>query len=115
MGNDSSIVLFGGLAKERPYKGSTTVTTVNGGIETMARSLALELAPIRVNAIHPGFVGDSPYWREKGEGALEHVRVRTPTGRLATMQDVVGAVVFLLSNRSVNGTNLTIDGGWLLQ
>jgi NAD(P)-dependent dehydrogenase (short-subunit alcohol dehydrogenase family) len=115
MGGDSSIVMFGGTAKDRPYKGSTIVTTVNGGIATMVRTLAVELAPIRVNAIHPGFVGDSPYWRAKGEKALEHPRARTPIGRLATMQDVVGAVVFLLENRAMNGQNLHIEGGWLLQ
>ena len=114
MSGESSIVLFGGLAKERPYPGSTTVTTVNGGIESLVRTLAVELAPIRVNAIHPGIVGDSPYWREKGEAVLGGVRARTPTRRLVTMQDVVEAVAFLLENRSVNGVNLHIDGGWLL-
>ena len=111
MGSDSSMVLFGGQAKDRPYKGSMTVTTVNGGIEAMVRALAVELAPIRVNAIHPGIVGDSPYWRQKGERVLEPIRARTPTGRLVTMQDVVGAVVFLLENRSMNGADLRIDGG----
>ncbi len=114
MSDDSSIVLFGGGARDRPYRGSTTVTTVNGGISAMIRTLALELAPIRVNAIHPGIVGDSPYWRHKGEAVLGPVRDRTPTGRLVTMQDVVGAVVFLLENRSMNATNLRIDGGTLL-
>jgi NAD(P)-dependent dehydrogenase (short-subunit alcohol dehydrogenase family) len=114
MGGDSSMVLFGGQAKDRPYKGSMTVTTVNGGIEAMVRALAVELAPIRVNAIHPGIVGDSPYWREKGDKVLEPIRARTPTGRLVTMQDVVGAVVFLLENRSMNGADLRIDGGTLL-
>lgn len=101
-------------ASNRPYPGSTTVTTVNGGIEAMVRSLAVELAPIRVNAIHPGIVGDSPYWSQKGDKVLDPVRTRTPTRRLATMEHVVAAVVFLLSNRSVNGTDLRIDGGWLL-
>ncbi len=66
---DASIVLFGGLAKERPYDGSTTVTTVNGGISSMVRTLAAELAPMRVNAIHPGIVGDSPAWRDKTNDA----------------------------------------------
>jgi NAD(P)-dependent dehydrogenase (short-subunit alcohol dehydrogenase family) len=42
------------------------------------------------------------------------VRARTPTGRNVAMQDVVGAVVFLLENPSVNGVNLNVDGGWLL-
>ena len=51
---DASVVLFGGLAKERPYPGSTTVSTVNGGISGLVRTLAYELAPIRVNAVHPG-------------------------------------------------------------
>jgi NAD(P)-dependent dehydrogenase (short-subunit alcohol dehydrogenase family) len=77
----------------------------------MIRTLAIELAPIRFNAIHPGIVGDSPYWKEK---PLDAVLARTPTGRLVTMEDVVEATVFLLENRSVNGVNLYVDGGWML-
>ena len=110
---NASIVLFGGQAKERPYPGSTTVSTVNGGIATMVHTLATELAPIRVNAIHPGIVGDSPAWSGKPE-ALERVKARTPGGRLATMADVTDAVIFLLENKAVNGVNLNVDGGWLL-
>jgi len=109
--DDSSVVLFGGRAKDRPYPGSTTVTTVNGGISTLIRTLAIELQPIRFNAIHPGIVGDSPYWENKDLGA---VVARTPTGKLATMADVVDATVFLLENPAVNGVNLYVDGGWML-
>jgi len=113
LGKDSAIVLFGGLAKERPYPGSTTVTTVNGGISALVRTMAIELAPVRVNAIHPGIVGDSPYWADKHE-AIERVRSRTPTGRLATMQDITAAVVALLENPGINGVDLYVDGGWVL-
>jgi NAD(P)-dependent dehydrogenase (short-subunit alcohol dehydrogenase family) len=111
---DGSVVLFGGRAKDRPYPGSTMVSTVNGGVTGLVHSLAVELAPVRCNAVHPGIVGDSPYWSAKGEPALEPVRNRTPSRRLVTMEDIVGAVVFLLENRSVNGENLHVDGGWLL-
>lgn len=111
MAADGSIVMFGGLAKDRPYPGSTTVSTVNGGVTGMVHTLAVELAPIRVNAVHPGIVGDSPFWRDK---PLDAVIARTPTGRLATMGDVVDAVVFLLRNRSVNGVGLNVDNGWML-
>ena len=107
-----SIVLFGGLAKDRPYDGSTTVTTVNGGISSMVRTLASELAPVRVNAIHPGIVGDSPAWRDKTNDAVVS---RTPIGRLVTMSEVVDATLFLLENGGVNGINLSVDGGWLLR
>ncbi len=62
MHDDTSVLLFGGLAKDRPYPGSTTVTSVNGAVTTMVRTLATELAPVRVNALHPGVVGDSPAW-----------------------------------------------------
>ena len=62
---EASILLFGGQALRRPYPGSTTVTTVNGGITGLVRTLALQLAPVRVNAIHPGIVGDSPEWAEQ--------------------------------------------------
>jgi len=108
------IVLFGGLAKERPYPGSTTVTTVNGAISAMVRTLALALAPVRVNAIHPGVVGDSPAWSGKPAAVLDALVSRTPCGRLASMEDVAHAVLFLLDNQSVNGVNLDVDGGWLL-
>jgi NAD(P)-dependent dehydrogenase (short-subunit alcohol dehydrogenase family) len=111
---DASIVLFGGLAKDRPYPGSTTVSTVNGGISGLTRTLVHELAPVRINAVHPGIVGDSPYWAAKPAEVLEAVRSRTPTGRLVTMRDIVEAVVFLLENRSMNGVDLRVDGGWLL-
>ncbi|HEX2195052.1 MAG TPA: SDR family oxidoreductase [Candidatus Limnocylindria bacterium] len=111
MEDQSAVVLFGGLAKDRPYPGSTTVSTVNGGVVAMVRTLATELAPIRVNAVHPGIVGDSPFWSGKD---LEHVVARTPTGRLTTMSDVTDAVVFLLENPAVNGVDLRVDGGWMI-
>jgi len=108
--NESAIVLFGGLAKERPYPGSTTVSTVNGGIVGLTRTLVWELAPIRVNAIHPGIVEDSPFWAGKN---LDNFLARTPTKRLNRMADVVDAVRFLLENPAVNGIDLRVDGGWM--
>ena len=109
---DASIVLFGGLALQRPYPGSTTVSTVNGGIVGLVNSLTTELAPVRVNAIHPGIVGDSPFWEDKDNS---HIIARTPLGRLVTMQEIVDSVEFLLNNTGVNGVNLAVDGGWLLR
>jgi NAD(P)-dependent dehydrogenase (short-subunit alcohol dehydrogenase family) len=107
-----AIVLFGGTAFHRPYPGSTTVSTVNGGISGMMHSLTTEIAPIRVNAIHPGVVNDSPYWREKTE-ALERIKTRTPGGRELHMADLVGGVVFLLENEGMNGHDLVLDNGRL--
>ena len=115
MGPDASIVLFGGRAKDRPYPGSVTVSTVNGGVVGLVNALALEIAPIRVNALHPGIVGDSPFWSGKPEGVLDGYVSRTPTRRLARMEDIVDGVDFLLENQAVNATNLYLDGGWLVK
>lgn len=112
---DSSIVLYGGLAKDRPYPGSTTITTVNGGVMTMIHTLAIELAPIRVNAVHPAVVGDSPYWAARPPSVLEPLIARTPLGRLVTVDEVVEATIFLLENRAITGVNLRVDGGWMLK
>jgi NAD(P)-dependent dehydrogenase (short-subunit alcohol dehydrogenase family) len=108
---DASVLLFGGMAKERPYPGSTTVTTVNGGVVGLTRTLVEELKPIRVNSIHPGVVGDSPYWAEKS-AAIERYSSETPLGRLCTMAEIVDASRFLLENTAVNGVDLIVDGGW---
>jgi NAD(P)-dependent dehydrogenase (short-subunit alcohol dehydrogenase family) len=112
--DDASILVFGGQALRRPYPGSTTVTTVNGGVSGLVRTLALQLAPVRVNAIHPGIVGDSPEWASKAE-AVERTASRTPIGRTVTMDEIVDASIFLLENGGVNGVNLEVDGGWTLQ
>jgi NAD(P)-dependent dehydrogenase (short-subunit alcohol dehydrogenase family) len=111
--DDSSILIFGGLAKESPYPGGMTVTTINHGVDGLVRALTFELKPIRVNALHPGIVEDSPFWAGKPE-ALDAHRARTMTGRLVRMQHVVDAAVFLLENPSVAGAELRIDGGWSL-
>ena len=106
---DGSVLLFGGMARIRPYPGSTTVSSINAGVIGMVRTMSCELAPTRVNSIHPGIVGDSPYWIGK---PLDAVLAGTLTGRLATMADVVQAAVFLMENNSVNGVDLAVDGGW---
>lgn len=108
---DASIVLFGGVAAFRPYPGSTTVTSVNGAVTAMVRTMASELAPVRVNALHPGIVGDSPAWADKD---VSYAVSRTPIGRTVTMAEVVDATLFLLDNGGINGHNLVVDGGSLV-
>jgi NAD(P)-dependent dehydrogenase (short-subunit alcohol dehydrogenase family) len=109
---DTGIVLFGGRAKDAPYPGSTTVSTINGGVDGLMNTLALELAPMRVNSLHPGIVGDSPFWSSKPEGVLSGYENRTPGGQLATMADIVDATKFLLFNRGVSAHSLNVDRGW---
>lgn len=108
---EGSVVLFGGVAKDRPYPGSTIVTTFNGGLSSLIKTLAIEIAPHRVNAIHPGVVGDSPKWRDVP--AHPHI-ARTPIGRLVTMEEVADATEFLLRNSGVNAHDLMVEGGLLV-
>jgi NADP-dependent 3-hydroxy acid dehydrogenase YdfG len=108
-----ALLLFGGQARARPYPGSTTVTSVNGAVSTMVNTFAVELKPLRVNAIHPGIVTDSPYWAGN-DAVTARVTTQTPTGHPVQMADVVGACRFLLENPAVNAVNLPLDGGWLL-
>jgi NAD(P)-dependent dehydrogenase (short-subunit alcohol dehydrogenase family) len=112
-GDGSAVLIFGGLARDRPYPGSTTVTTVNGAVTGLVRTLVIELAPTRVNALHPAIVGDSPQWRDMPQERYDALVQRTPTGRLVTMAEVVDASRFLLENQAMNGINLPVDGGWL--
>ena len=111
MREDASICIYGGNAREWPYPGSTSVTIANGGITTMVNTLGVELAPIRVNAIHPSVVGDSPNWLAKPDAVREIHRSRTTIGRLVRADEIVDATIFLLENAAVTGVNLTVDGG----
>jgi NAD(P)-dependent dehydrogenase (short-subunit alcohol dehydrogenase family) len=105
----ASVVLFGGLAKDKPYPGSTMVTVFNPGVSGVAKTLAIEIAPHRVNAIHSDIMGDSPKWRGVN---LPHAT--PPIGRLVTMDEVAHATEFLLTNTGVNAQDLVIDGGFMV-
>jgi len=113
LAQDASILLFGGMAKDTPYPGSTTVTTVNAAVCGLVRTMCVELAPVRVNSIHPGMIVDSPFWDGNAAAAelVEKFRKQTLTGRLGSMGDVVDACVFLLENSLANSIDLPVDGG----
>ncbi|GAA1851014.1 SDR family oxidoreductase [Asanoa iriomotensis] len=106
----ASVVLFGGVAKDRPYPGSTVVTTHNAGLSGLVKTLAVQIAPHRVNVLHPGIVGDSPKWRDQPD---HPDRARSPIGRLVNVAEIVDATDFLLRNTGVNAQELNIEGGLL--
>jgi len=110
LAENASILLFGGMAKDHPYPGSTTLTAANAAVVGQVRTLSAELAPIRVNAIHPSAIGDSPFWLENPD-ALELSRRQTLTGASGRTKDVVEGCFFLLENPFANGVNLHMDGG----
>ncbi len=99
------------MAKERPYPGSTTVSTVNGGVVGLTRSLVEELKPIRVNSLHPGIIGDSPYWAAK-PAAIDQLHGAVAARPAGDAGGHGRRDRFLLENRSVNGVDLIVDCGW---
>lgn len=107
---DASILLFGGVARTHPYPGSTIITAANAAVSGLVRTMSVGLAPVRVNAIHPGQLEDSPYWVANPAGLAEP-RAQTLIGRLGTMRDTVDGSVFLLENELANGIDLRLDGG----
>jgi len=113
MARDASILLFGGVAKDRPYPGSTTVSAVNAAVTGLVRTLSVELSPVRVNAVHPGIIEDSPFWGGTPAAAemMEGFRKLSLTGRLGFMSDIVDACLFLLENSLANSIDLCMDGG----
>lgn len=86
----------------------------NGAADFLARSLALELAPVRVNAISPGVI-DTGIWDSLGEAGkqeyFEHFRTHNPARRIGTVEDIAEAVLFVMTNRFLTGVTLRVDGG----
>jgi len=102
-----------GVASERPLPGGSLTATVNGGLHSFVRGAAIELAPIRVNALSPGWV-DSELWDAIGTdktAAFSAMSARLPVGRIGTPSDLGHAAVFLMENDFTTGAVLTVDGG----
>lgn len=108
---DASILIYGGGLKDRPQVGTLTVSTANAAVNGLARALAVELKPVRVNVIHPGMVADSPFWSKQPPEMKEGIRAKTPSGRFISMAEVTRAAVELLENTAVNATVLEVNGG----
>jgi NAD(P)-dependent dehydrogenase (short-subunit alcohol dehydrogenase family) len=112
---EASVVLTGGVSTRRPNRGAWVTNVATALADQLARVLAVELAPRRVNAVAPGFAL-TPMWDGLSEGEREgyatFFRERTPTGRLATAEDVAEAVIALMANPAINGQTIYVDGGY---
>jgi NAD(P)-dependent dehydrogenase (short-subunit alcohol dehydrogenase family) len=112
-----SLVLFSGAAAFKIAVGTLAVAITNGAADTLTRSLAVELAPIRVIAISPGVI-DTGAWDALGETAKAELFAdqggRNPAGRIGTPDDIADAVLFALTNTVLTGVTLAVDGGELL-
>jgi len=109
-----SITLTGGIAAERPAPGGSVVAAVNGAVAALTRALALELAPIRVNALAPGWT-DTPFWDAmagpRKAAMLEGMAARLPVGRIGRPEDIGQAALYAMRAGHLTGAVLPVDGG----
>jgi len=112
-----SIVLTTGIAGQRPRRGWAVAASVCGAIDALTRSLAIELAPIRVNAVSPG-VTRTNLWQNMSAAERDHlyesVRKSLPVGRVGEPHDIAQAYLFLMQEGFGTGQTLVVDGGTVL-
>ena len=112
-----SIVLTTGVAGRRPHKGWAVAASVCGTIEALTRALAVELAPIRVNAVSPGVVRTN-LWQnmsaDEREQLFESVGKRLPVGRVGEAREIAQAYLFLMQEGFSTGQTVVVDGGTVL-
>lgn len=109
-----SITIFSGVAANKIAVGTLAVAITNGAADVLARSLALELAPIRVNAVSPGVI-DTGAWDALGDEGkanyFQDMSTRNPARRIGTEEDIAEAVLYAMTSTFVTGTTLRVDGG----
>ncbi len=112
-----SITFMSGTAGRRPLPGAAVASASCGAVDAFARALALDLAPVRVNTITPGYV-DTPLFDgllgAQRAAVLAEVAQSLPVKRIGQPGEIADAVLFLMKNAYVNGINLAVDGGGLL-
>ncbi|MDG4895136.1 MAG: SDR family oxidoreductase [Mesorhizobium sp.] len=109
-----SLTFVSGIAAYRPAARGSVVAAVNAALEGLVRALAVELAPIRVNAVSPGWV-DTPIWElvagDAKNETLAAMARRLPAGRVGRPEDIADAIRFLIGNRFTTGETLHVEGG----
>lgn len=109
-----SITFTSGIAAYRPAARGSVVAAINGALASLAYALAVELGPVRVNVVSPGWV-DSPIWKfvagDAKSETLSAMAGRLPVGRIGQPEDIADAIRFLMANGFVTGTVLHVEGG----
>ena len=105
-----SLTFLSGQYASKPAPGAVVTAAMNAAIETLAKGLALELAPIRVNAVAPGLI-DTPILGEHRDGASEWAKATLPLKRMGLAEEVAQAAVLLMTNGFITGEVVHIDGG----
>ncbi|KAI0848490.1 NAD(P)-binding protein [Daldinia vernicosa] len=106
--NECSLTITTGGIADQPSPGWSLIAFVGAGITGLTRNLAVDLKPVRVNAVEPGFV-ITGLWNSMGltaeqlEGQARAVAEKVPTGRAATVEDVAEAYVYLMKDRNATG------------
>ncbi|HXX08079.1 MAG TPA: SDR family oxidoreductase [Pseudolabrys sp.] len=112
-----SLTLVTGYLSVRPRPGAAIVGAVNGALESLTRSLALELAPIRVNAVSPGTI-DTPIRASMPEAARRDMLAKTaaalPVGRVGSAEDIAQQILTFMAVGFATGSIVYIDGGALV-
>ncbi|MFJ8625709.1 SDR family oxidoreductase [Kitasatospora sp. NPDC093550] len=112
-----SITLTSGTAGRRPGPGWSVAASICGAIESLVRALAVELAPIRVNAVRAGMLR-TPLWSGLPDTDREQLYATTaaglPLGRIGAPEEAAEAYAYLMEQRFATGTVVTVDGGALL-
>ncbi|MEU1034635.1 SDR family oxidoreductase [Streptomyces mirabilis] len=109
-----SLTLLAGYLSQRPGRASALQSAINAALEALVRGLALEYAPLRVNAVSPGLLR-TPLWEGMDVTARERMyeaaTQRLPVGRVGEAADVAQAVLFVTGNAYATGTTVYVDGG----
>ena len=111
-----SITFFSGAAGSRASPGFSCGSAINAAVEALSRTLAVELAPVRVNTISPGLV-DTPVWETlvpatERDALFADTAAKVPAGRIGQAEEIADAVLFLIRNAYTTGTTLFVDGGY---
>jgi NAD(P)-dependent dehydrogenase (short-subunit alcohol dehydrogenase family) len=111
-----SIVLVSGSPARKPKPGQIALSAVGGAVEALARAIAAEIAPKRVNVVSPGII-DTPMVALGGEDRAKHYQNVTKThlvNRAGHPAEVAQAIIFAIENDFITGTTIDVDGGWLV-
>jgi NAD(P)-dependent dehydrogenase (short-subunit alcohol dehydrogenase family) len=112
-----SLTLVSGFLSIRPRPNSAIVGSANGALESLTRSLALELAPVRVNCVSPGII-DTPIRAAMPEAARKEMLAKTaaglPVGRVGLGEDIAQQIMAFMANGFATGSIVYIDGGALV-